>query len=171
MSAERTKIDNQTIDLTRLRWRFVICSSSFYVNAIVWGFISSTGIFQNAFQTVYHLSSFKSPLPGSIQIATMSISSVFASILTLQYGVRSTTISGSLIAMIGSIIAAFIGRYSTFCVFYGLFVGIGEALMLVPVSQISSLFISHSIISTLVCSGDSTVFSFELCFIGNSNGC
>lgn len=136
MSIERPTKTNQTIDLTRLRWRFVICCASFYVNAIAWGFISSTGIFENAFQIVFHLSSFKSSLPGSIQIATMSISSVFASILTIQTGVRSTTIFGSIIATFGSILAAFIGSYWAFCVFYGLFIGIGEALMLVPVSHL-----------------------------------
>src|ERR1700728_2457269 len=89
---------DDTIDLTHLRWRFVICTASFYVNAIAWGFISSTGIFEDAFKNTYELSSFKSTLPGSIQIASMSILSVFASVLTIKYGVRWTTLGGAFIS-------------------------------------------------------------------------
>ncbi|CAF1340427.1 unnamed protein product, partial [Adineta steineri] len=125
------ELSHDTIDLTRLRWRFVICAASFYVNVITWGFISSTGIFEDSFRTTYELSSFKSTLPGSIQIATMSILSVFASILTIKYGVRWTTISGAFISTIGSILAAIIGDYWAFCLFYGFLVGTGETLMLV----------------------------------------
>ncbi|CAF1169753.1 unnamed protein product [Adineta steineri] len=126
------ELSHDTINLTRLRWRFVICAASFYVNVITWGFISSTGIFEDSFRTTYELSSFKSTLPGSIQIATMSILSVFASILTIKYGVRWTTISGAFISSIGSILAAIIGDYWAFCLFYGFLVGTGETLMLVP---------------------------------------
>jgi fucose permease len=136
MSIEVSYPSDDPIDLTRLRWRFVICIASFYVNAIAWGFISSTGIFEDIFKDTYQLSSFKSTLPGSIQIATMSILSVFASVLTVKYGVRWTTISGAFISAIGSIIAAVIGDYWAFCLFYGLLVGAGEAFMLVPVSFI-----------------------------------
>jgi fucose permease len=134
MSTEISHSPCNTIDLTRLRWRFVICIASFYVNAIAWGFISSTGIFEDAFKNSYHLSSFKSSLPGSIQIATMSVLSVFASVLTIKYGVRWTTVSGAFISTIGSILAAIIGDYWAFCLFYGFLVGAGEAIMLVPVS-------------------------------------
>ncbi len=136
MSIEVSDSFDDTIDLTRLRWRFVICTASFYVNFNVWGFISSTGIFEDAFKTTYQLSSFKSILPGSIQIATMSVMSVFASILSIKYGVRWTALSGAFISTIGSILAASIGDYWAFCSFYGLLVGAGEALMLVPVSLI-----------------------------------
>ncbi|CAF0873696.1 unnamed protein product [Rotaria sp. Silwood1] len=121
---------HDTIDLTRLRWRFVICAASFYVNAITWGFISSTGIFEDAFKTTYQLSSFKSTLPGSIQIATMSVFSVFASVLAIKYGVRWTTVLGAFISAIGSILAAVVGDYWAYCSFYGLLVGAGEAFML-----------------------------------------
>ena len=134
MSIELSHSSDETIDLTRLRWRFVICAASFYVNAITWGFISSTGIFEDSFQNTFQLSSFRSTLPGSIQIATMSVLSVFASILTIKYGVRWTTVSGAFIATIASILAAVIGDYWAFCSFYGLLVGTGETLMLVPVS-------------------------------------
>ena len=127
-------LSNQTIDLTLLRWRFVICIAAFYVNVIVWGFISSTGIFENAFKTTYQFTSFRSTLPGSIQIATMSVMSIFTSILTIKYGVRLITISGAFISTIGSISAAVIGSYWAFCLFYGIFIGIGETLMLVPVN-------------------------------------
>ena len=123
----------QLVDFTRLRWRFVICAASFYVNAIAWGFISSTGIFEDALKTTYQLSSFRSTLPGSIQIATMSVLSLFTSILTIKYGVRWITISAAFIATIGSILAAVIGDYWAFCTFYGFVVGVGETLMLVPV--------------------------------------
>jgi hypothetical protein len=88
MSIEVSDSFDDTVNLTRLRWRFVICTASFYVNAIAWRFLSSTGIFENPFKTTYQLSSFKSILPGSIQIATMSVMSVFASIWTIKYGVR-----------------------------------------------------------------------------------
>jgi len=134
MSIEFSHSSHEIIDLTRLRWRFVICAASFYVHAITWGFISSTGIFEDAFKNTYQLSSFRSTLPGSIQIATMSVLSVFASILTIKYGVRWTTVSGAFISTIGSILAAVIGDYWAFCLFYGLLVGTGETLMLVPVS-------------------------------------
>lgn len=116
-----------------LSWRFVICLASFYVNGITWGFISSSGLFENALRNTYQLSSFKSILPGSIQIASMSISSVFASLLTIQCGLQWTIITGAFISTIGSILSAVIGEYWAFCFFYGLFIGIGEALMLVPV--------------------------------------
>lgn len=122
MSLERTQ-----------RWRFVICFASFYVNGITWGLISSLGLFENALRNTFHLSAFKSILPGSIQIAAMSVASVFASLLTIQYGLRWTIITGAFIATIGSILSAIIGQYWAFCSFYGLFIGIGEALMLVPV--------------------------------------
>src|SRR5271156_481354 len=102
MSIEVSHSSYDIIDLTRLRWRFVICIASFYVNAITWGFISSTGIFEDALKNTYQLSSFKSSLPGSIQIATMSVLSVFASILTIRYGVRWATVSGAFISAIGS---------------------------------------------------------------------
>ena len=134
MSIEVSNSIDDTRDLTRLRWRFVICTASFYVNAIAWGFISSTGIFEDAFKNTYELSSFKSTLPGSIQIASMSILSVFASVLTIKYGVRWTTLGGAFISTMGSILAAVIGNYWAFCSFYGLLIGAGEALMLVPVN-------------------------------------
>jgi fucose permease len=134
MSIEVIDSTDDTRDLTRLRWRFVICTASFYVNAIAWGFISSTGIFEDAFKNTFELSSFKSTLPGSIQIASMSMLSVFASILTIKYGVRWTTLAGALISTTGSILAAVIGDYWAFCSFYGLLIGAGEALMLVPVN-------------------------------------
>lgn len=124
-------------DLTRLRWRFVICGASFYVNAIAWGFVSSTGLFEDALKKTYQLTSFKSTLPGSIQIASMSVLSVFASVLTIKYGVRWTTLAGAFISTMGSVLAAVIGEYWAFCSFYGLLIGAGEALMLVPVSSIS----------------------------------
>jgi fucose permease len=136
MSIEVSYSSHDIIDLTRLRWRFVICIASFYVNAIAWGFISSTGIFEDIFKNTYRLSSFRSTLPGSIQIATMSVLSVFASVSTVKYGVRWTTISGAFISAIGSIMAAIVGEYWAFCLFYGLLVGAGEALMLVPVSVV-----------------------------------
>ncbi|CAF3787791.1 unnamed protein product [Rotaria magnacalcarata] len=123
---------HDSIDLTRLRWRFVICTASFYVNAITWGFISSTGIFEDALKNTYQLSSFKSTLPGSIQIATMSVLSVFASVLTMKYGVRWTIMSGAFISAIGSVLAAVIGHYWAYCLCYGALVGAGEAFMLVP---------------------------------------
>lgn len=66
----------------------------------------------------------------------MSVLSVCASVLTIQFGVRSTTVFGAVIAATGSIAAALIGQYWSFCLFYGLFVGAGEAMMLVPVSQL-----------------------------------
>ncbi|CAF2503166.1 unnamed protein product [Rotaria sp. Silwood2] len=132
MPIEISHSSHDTIDLTRLRWRFVICSASFYVNAITWGFISSTGIFEDAFKNTYQLSSFKSTLPGSIQIATMSVFSVFASVLTIKYGVRWTTVSGAFISAIGSILAATVGDYWAYCSFYGVLIGAGEAFMLVP---------------------------------------
>jgi len=136
MSIEVLDSSDDTLDLTRLRWRFIICTASFYVNAIAWGFISSTGIFEDAFKYTYQLSSFKSTLPGSIQIATMSVFSVLASALSIKYGVRWITICGAFISTIGSILAAVIGDYWAFCSFYGLLIGAGEALMLVPVSFI-----------------------------------
>ncbi|UJR38427.1 hypothetical protein I4U23_031095 [Adineta vaga] len=124
--------NNETIDLTRLRWRFVICTCSFYVNVIIWGFLSSTGIFEDAFKITFQLSSFQSTLPGSIQIGTMSLMSIFTSILTIKYGVRRVTISGAFISTIGSILSASIGDYWAFCLFYGFMIGMGETLMLVP---------------------------------------
>ncbi|CAF1320096.1 unnamed protein product [Rotaria sordida] len=132
MPIEVSHSSHDIIDLTRLRWRFVICAASFYVNAITWGFISSTGIFEDAFKNTYKLSSFKSTLPGSIQIATMSAFSVFASVLAIKYGVRRTTVSGAFISAIGSILAAVIGDYWAYCLFYGILIGAGEAFMLVP---------------------------------------
>jgi MFS family permease len=134
MSIDESHKSCQTIDLTRLRWRFVICVASFYVNIVAWGFISSTGIFEDAFKTAYRLSSLKSALPGSIQIGTMSICSIFASVLTIKFGVRCTTVAGAFIATSGSILAAIVGNYWAFCLFHGLFIGAGEALMLVPAS-------------------------------------
>ncbi|CAF1522221.1 unnamed protein product [Adineta ricciae] len=62
----------------------------------------------------------------------MSVMSIFASILTIKYGVRLITINGAFISTIGSISAAVIGSYWAFCLFYGVFIGIGETLMLVP---------------------------------------
>jgi fucose permease len=120
-------------DLFARRWRFVVCLCSFYVNAIVWGFLSSTGLFEDALRTSFDLVSFQSILPGSIQIGTMSISSIFASILTIRVGVRWTTIAGSFIATLAFILSALIGDYWAFCLFYGVFLGIGKALMLVSV--------------------------------------
>ena len=70
-----------------------------------------------------------------MQIGTMSIFSIFASILTIRVGVRWTTIVGSLIATVAFILAALIGDYWAFCLFYGVFLGIGEALMLVSVGR------------------------------------
>lgn len=121
------------VDFTRLRWRFVVCAAAFYVNVIAWGFISSTGMFEDALRTTFRLSSFRSTLPGSIQIGTMSVLSLFASILTIKFGVRRITIAGACIATLGSVLAAVIGEYWAFCAFYGLVVGAGETLMLVPV--------------------------------------
>ena len=66
----------------------------------------------------------------------MSVLSVCASVLTIQFGVRSTTVFGAFIAATGSIAAALIGQYWSFCLFYGFVIGAGEAMMLVPVSPI-----------------------------------
>lgn len=116
------------------RWRYVICLASFYIHGITWGCISSSGIFEDAFECTYQLSAFKSILPGSIQIASMSVSSIFASILSMKYGIRSTTLVGAFLSILGSILSAVIGEYWAFCLFYGIFLGTGEGLMLVPVS-------------------------------------
>ena len=95
MSIKLSHSSHETIDLTRLRWRFVICTASFYVNAISWGFISSTGIFEDAFKNTFQLSSFRSTLPGSI--------------LFIKYGVRWTLIFGAFICTIRSILTVIIG--------------------------------------------------------------
>ena len=135
MPIEVSYLSDDTADLTRLRWRFVVCAAAFYVNAIAWGFISSTGIFEDALKNNYQLPSFKSTVPGSIQIATMSVLSVVASVLTIKYGVRLTTVPGAFVSAMGSILAAIIGDYWAYCSFYGFLVGAGEAFMLVPVRR------------------------------------
>lgn len=114
--------------------RYVICFASFYINGIAWGCISSSGLFENALKSTYRLSSFKSILPGSIQIASMSASSIFASVLSVKYGIRWTTLTGVFLSTLGSILSAVIGEYWAFCSFYGILIGIGQAMMLVPVS-------------------------------------
>ncbi|CAF1041205.1 unnamed protein product [Didymodactylos carnosus] len=128
----QTRYYNNKKDLTKSNWKFVICAASFYVNAIAWGFISCTGIFENAFKEVYDLSSFISSLPGSFQICSMSVFSILSSVLATKYSVRWTTLSGAIISSVGSLLAAVIGRFWSYCLFGGLMVGSGEAIMLVP---------------------------------------
>jgi MFS family permease len=121
-------------------WGWVIVAASFAAHAIADGCICSFGVLFVELLDVFGESRATTAWIGSLFVAMPSVCAPIASVLTLRYGCRVTTIAGGFIAAIGCILSSFANSVGVLCFTFGVISGFGLALVFIPAVLIVAFY-------------------------------
>lgn len=160
-------------------WLIMICS--FLVNGIVFSIINTFGILFVKLKADLEESgdedaAFKCALVGSLAIGSTFFLSFFAGILSDKIGLRTTSVTGAIIATVGlGLSAVYHNRIEVLYVTYGLMFGTGASLAYNPSLTVLGLYFKKHLgmVNGFVTAGSSTftiILSFINPYILNNHG-
>ncbi|XP_060086236.1 monocarboxylate transporter 9-like [Ylistrum balloti] len=133
-------VPNETIKVPDGGWGWIVTFSSFMLNCLMDGALTSGGIFFQTFLTEFGDSKGKTQLMSSMNSGMSYLIGPIAGALASRYGCRRVTILGLVLASTGFFLSTFSSSIEVMILLHGVLGGIGFGLVYTPTIIIVSTY-------------------------------